>query len=71
MTTKDNGKFVYKRKVYNIITCWCDSLHIPIISKYQMVKDDGSVYKELHPFQVKTMIAKGEITKCQSLPINQ
>jgi hypothetical protein len=65
--TKDNGKYNYKGKTYNIITCWCDSLHIPIISKYQMVKEDGTIYKELHPHQAETMLAKGELTKYQSL----
>jgi len=66
MTTQDNGLFVYKTKFYNLITCWCDTLQIPIISKYQMVKQDGSLYKELHPFQAEQMMEKGEIVKHQN-----
>ncbi len=68
MITKDNGKFVYRKKVYNIITCWCDTLHIPIISKYQLVREDGSIFKELSPYKAETMQANGEIAKYQ--PIN-
>lgn len=67
MTTKDNGKFVYKKRIYNIITCWGDTLQVPVISKYQMIKDDGTIYKELHPYRAEMMLAKNEITKYQSL----
>ena len=68
MTTKDNGKYVYRKKIYNIITCYAE-LQIPIVCKYQMVKENGEVFKELHPYKAETMLANGQIIKYQ--PLNQ
>ncbi len=64
MTTQDMGKWLYKRKIYNIVTCYAE-LTIPTIMKYQIVKEDGTVFKELSPHQAKNMIERGEFTKHQ------
>ena len=64
MTIQDMGKWNYRRKAYTILACYAE-LTIPVLAKYQMVKADGTIYKEISPVRAEEMMAKGEFTKYQ------